>query len=204
MNKSKKKIVFAFVGLLCAAAAILVVYYLITQGRLGGVRSGKDSSTEVQKLLEKDLETKYPGTPTEVVKLYWRFNKCIYNTPVSDKQLEELLKQMRIIYDEEMLALDENSWDNMLANVKKDTEEYQKNEQKISAYTVQQNSTVKYNKIDGRECATVITGTNLKRKDKREQTYEKFLCRKDSGGSWRIVGWEQTSNEDEISTLGEK
>lgn len=33
------------------------------------------------------------------------------------------------------------------------------------------------------------------------QIYEKFLCRKDAKGKWRILGWEQTTDKEEIATL---
>ena len=203
MNKSTKKILFASLGLLCAAAAIVIVYYMITQGKIGSPRADK-SPSELQQLLEKDLETKYPGTPTEVVKLYWRYNKYVYNNSVEDKDFEGLLKQMRMLYDEEMLAVEENSFETMLANLKKDTQAYQKDGQVISTCSVQQNSTVQYNTIDGKECATVITGTGLKKKNERKQTYEKFLCRKNNKGEWHIVGWQQTTDKNDIATLGEK
>lgn len=204
MSKSTRKIIFAIVGMLCVAALVLVVYFLISQGKISSVRGNNGPSSEVEKLLNKDLESKYPELPTEVVKLYWRFNKCIYNNTMSDKQFEGLLEQLRMLYDDELLAESENSWDTMYENLKAEKKQYAKKEQTIATYSVQQNSTVEYNTIDGRECATVITGTLLKAKSKREQTYEKFLLRKDEQGKWRILGWSQTKDQDDIAVLGDK
>ncbi|MCH5268416.1 MAG: hypothetical protein J1E62_08745 [Lachnospiraceae bacterium] len=204
MDKTTKRIVIAVVGMICVAALVLVAYYLISQGKIGSGKGKNSSSSEVEKLLNKDLESKYPEIPTEVVKLYWRFNKCIYNNSMSDKEFEGLLEQLRLLYDEELLAESGNSWDNMYDNLKKDKEQYAKDSQVIATYAVQKSSTVNYATIDGKECATVVTGTSLKAKSKREQTYEKFMLRKDSKGNWRILGWEQTTNPDDISVLGDK
>ena len=68
MDKQKKKIVTAFVLMLCAAAVVLVVYYVITR-QSKDTGEEKEPGTEVEKLLVKDLDTKYPETPAEVVKL---------------------------------------------------------------------------------------------------------------------------------------
>lgn len=203
MNKMTRKITVAFVGIVCVAALILVLYNMLVQGKLTSSRDAATTSTEISKLLEKDLDDRYPDTPTEVVKLYWRLNKCMYNSSMSDKNFEGLLKQLRKLYDEELLAEEDNSWDQMLKNFKKDKNEYNKKKRTISNYTVQQNSTVQYGDLDGKEGATVITCTLMKEKSDRKQTYEKFICRKDEQGKWRILGWEQVTDEKEISVLGE-
>ena len=203
MNKKTRKILFAFVGMLFAAALILVFYYLLTEGKIDLSKQAQPSSKEVEKLLEKNLDNGYPETPTEVVKLYWRYNKCIYNNSVNDKDFDNMLDQLRKLYDDELLALDENSKKNMADNFKKDQKEYAKEKKTISSYIVQKNSTIQTGKIDGKECATVISATMTKKKSDRKQTYEKFLCRKDADGKWKIMGWEQTSDAGEIALLGD-
>lgn len=203
MNKTTQKVLYAFVGMLFAAALIVVVYYLLSEGKINLSKQTEPSSKEVEKLLEKDLENGYPETPAELVKLYWRYNKCIYNNSVDDKEFEALLDQLRKLYDKEFLALDENSRENMLKNLKKDQSEYAKANRTISNYIVQQNSTVKYGKVDGKDCASVISVAMTKQKSERKQTYEKFLCRRDEDGNWKIMGWEQTSDAQEIALLGD-
>ncbi len=203
MNKMTRKITVAFVGIVCVAALILVFYNMLVQGTITSSRNASTTSTEISKLLDKDLDGRYPDTPTEVVKLYWRINKCMYNDSMSDKNFEGLLKQLRKLYDEEFLAESDNSWDQMLAKFKKDKAAYNKKKRTIASYTVQQNSTVQYGDLDGKEGATVITGTLMKEKSERKQTYEKFICRQDDEGKWRILGWDQITDEKEISVLGE-
>lgn len=203
MNKKTRKIIYSFTVMVCVAAVLIGVYYMVIQGKLGsGAKEGK-SSKEVEKLLAKDLDTKYPETPTEVVKLYWRYNKCMYNNSISDKDLQGLLKQLRKLYDDEFLDAEENSLDKMSDRLKSEKKKYSEANKAISNYIVQPNSTVEYGTIDKRESATVISGTLTKAKSKREQTYEKFLCRRDDSGNWKILGWSLTTDQKDIATLGD-
>lgn len=204
MKKETKKIVFSFLGIACAAALVVGLFYLISQGKISSSGNSSSTASEVEKLLEKDNDTAYPETPVELVKLYWRYNKCIYNSSMNDKKLQGLVEQLRKFYDAELLAGEGNSWDDMLDQVKKDQASYAKKERTIASYAVQPSSTVQYAELDGRESATVIAGILIKEKSKRSQLYEKFMCRKDADGRWRILGWEQTTDANEIAYLGEK
>ena len=125
MDKMTKKIVRAFILMVIAAALVLVGFYMLTNRKISTTeKTVTQSSSEIEKLKAKDLELSYPGTPSEVVKLYWRLNKCMYNTSMSDKDFEALLQQLRLLYDEELLATEGNSWENMLENFKKDKKNF--------------------------------------------------------------------------------
>lgn len=200
MDKMTKRIIRVFILMVCLAALVIAGYYFISKQE-SDTSDPLKPGTEIEKLLNKDLETKYPETPVEVVKLYWRFNKCLYNTDMKDKDFEALLKQLRIMYDEEFLAAEENSWENMLKNFKKDKSVYESEKKTISNYNVEPNSEVKYGELDGRECATVITAAMLKKGSEREMVYEKFICRKDSKNEWRILGWGITKDKEDIATV---
>lgn len=200
---NKKKIGITFVALVCLAAVVLTVFYRISNGEISESRENKSSATEVNKLMDKDLDNGYPETPTEVVKLYWRYNKCIYNKTLTDKEYDKMLKQLRRLYDTELLSVKENAWDTMRERLAKEQKSYRKKEQTISTYVVQPAGSIEYKTIDKRECAIVITGTLTKAKQKRKQIYEKFICRKDSKGKWRILGWDQTTDKEDIATLGD-
>lgn len=201
MDKKTRKIMGAFTVMVCVAALILGGYYMLSRGKLGKTRNTSSTATEVEKLLTKDLETKYPETPTEVVKLYWRYNKCMYNRDMQDEEFEGLLKQLRKLYDVELLDMKENSWANMLKHFEEDKSAYVKKDQVITTYAVQPNSTVQHSTVDGKERAVVIAGALVKVKSKREQVYEKFICQRDSDGNWKILGWTQTTDKDEISLV---
>ncbi len=172
MSKTGKKILTAFILMVCLAAGAVAVYYYISSADSDNTNEKTEPGTEVEKLLDKDLDTKYPETPVEVLKLYWRFNKCMYNEKMSDSEFEELLKQLRKLYDEEFLAIEENSWENMLGSFKKDRDEY------------------------GRETVSINCNALIKQKAKRINVYEEFMCRRDNDNNWKILGWKKTDAGD--------
>ena len=133
MDKNRKKLMSAFMIMLVIAALAVAGYYIINKQITQKAQDEVNlPDTEVGKLLAKDLDVAYPETPTEVVKLYWRLNQCMYNESMDDKEFEGLLKQLRKLYDQELLDKKENSWDGMLSNFKDDKKKYSKNKQKIS------------------------------------------------------------------------
>ena len=85
MDKMTKKILIVFV--VVVAAALLIFAGVRVYQQKEAEEKGTDGlpKTEVGKLLAKDLDLEYPGTPTEVVKLFWRINKCMYNTNMKEK-----------------------------------------------------------------------------------------------------------------------
>ncbi len=195
MGKSGKKILAAFIVMACLAAGVIGVFYYISRPD-NNVQEVTETGTEVEKLIKKDLDTKYPETAVEVLKLYWRYNKCMYNEKTSDSEFEKLLEQLRKLYDEEFLAREENSWENMLKRFKEDRDEYQKSEKKISMYTVGQGSSAASGKVDGRDCVSITCSAMIKQKAERKNVYEKFMCRQDEDNNWKILGWQKAEAGD--------
>lgn len=197
MKKTTRKIITAVVLILVVAIGVLNVYYRLTNRSVETQNSQLIPNSEIEKLKNKDLEQGYPETPTEVVKLYWRYNKYIYNNDVSEEDLKLLVKKLMTLYDEELLAMKENSLEQMADKMQEERKEYKKNKRAISSYIVDGSEDVEYAKLDGKQCAT-LTATVLESVgQKRANTYEKFLCRKDKKNKWRIVGWKQIQGEDE-------
>lgn len=192
MDKMTKKILGAFVAILVIAACILAVFFFMNKQAKKEAEDNVLPTTEVGKLLAKDLETKYPETPTEVVKLYWRINRCMYNKDTSDKEEEKLLKQMCNLYDEEFLQDGNNSSEKMLKKFRDDKEERVDAKQTFVSTVVQKNDTLKIVKMDEKDCTEVMTSTLIKGKE-TVKVYERFICRRDDKGNWKILGWQQTS-----------
>lgn len=192
MSKMNKRIIGACVVILLAATAVLGGYFFIQRQAANKVQEDALPDTEVGMLLAKDLEAKYPATPTEVVKLYWRINKCIYNEGMNDKEFDKLLGQLRMLYDEEFLSAEGNSFEQMSENLKEDKEQRRKNKETLSSYVVQKNSDVTEAEIDGKLCATVASSALVKpKKGKSTKTYEQFMLRKNEKNNWKILGWKQ-------------
>ncbi len=196
MKKTTKKVVTAFMAMIVVAVLVLSGYYfLIVRGDAN--RGERLPETEVGKLLAKDIELKYPGTPSEVIKLYWRMNKCLYNESMKDEDFNSLIKQLRLLYDEELLAEEGNSYEKMCDNFRKEKEAFRKEKRLIASYMVDSETDVEYAELDDRECATLKTMTleKIEKKTKKTKTAEQFICRKDDSGKWKILGWKQIDSE---------
>ncbi len=191
MDKMTKKIVGAFVAILVIAALVLAGYFMLNKQAEKKAEETVLPTTEVGKILAKDLESKYPETPTEVVKLYWRINRCMYNEDTSDEDMEAVLKQLRKLYDDELLQDKKNTYENMLKKLKDDKKKRVDAGQTFLPSVVQKNNTLQIVKMDGKDSAAVMTATMIKGKKETTKVYERFVCRKGDEGKWKILGWQQ-------------
>lgn len=192
MTKSNKTTVITLLVMLVIAAAVFFGYYQMTSNpKEEEVTVAK---TEVDKLLQKDMEGNYPGTPREVMKFHGRITQCIYNEDLKKSQLEGLLEQARKLYDDELLA--QNPWDAHLESLMSDIKDYNENERTIMSYTVQNSSQIKTHKVDGQEYAIAYMLFILSDKTTPMiKSCEKFMLRTDDKGKWKIVGWELADPE---------
>lgn len=193
MDKMTKKILIVFIVVVVAALFVFagVRIYRTMDGNDNGTGLPK---TEAGKLIAKDLDLEYPGTPTEVVKLFWRLNKCMYNTTMKENDFQKLYLQQRKLYDDDLLKEKENSEKEMLSALKKDVKQFEEEKRFISSYIVQEDDQVKYAKVDGKEEATLVASVlETSKKKKTTESYAKYICRKDSDGKWKILGWKQIS-----------
>lgn len=194
-----KKTITAF--LIMAVVAVVVVFGFKKLSRYAYTREPEvTDTTELGKLLNKDLENQYPATPREVMKFYNRVNSLLYNSEeISDTQFEELLKQMRMLFDQELLS--ENSFEDQLKAFQKDVNDYQDNKKRIVSYSLPENSAVTYYETDGRQMASLEVGYMLKEKDSYSKMTEEFILRQDEDKNWKILGWmlgeEQPEKNDE-------
>ncbi len=187
MTKSNKTTIITLVVMAVIALAVFFGYYQMTSKV--PEEEVSVAKTEVDKLLQKDMENNYPGTPREVLKLYGRITKCLYNDDMKVNQMEGLLEQARKLYDDELLA--NNPWDVHLNNLLADIKDYDENERTIMSYTVQNSSQIKTQKMDGQEYAIAhILFITSDKKAAYTKSCERFLLRKDMEGNWKIVGWD--------------
>ena len=197
MDKMTKKILTVFVVVVAAALVIFIGVRAYQQKE--AEKKGEDSlpKTEVGKLLAKDLDLEYPGTPTEVVKLFWRINKCLYNTNMKEKDQKALYQQLRRLYDDEFLGQKGNSEEDMYQSLKKDIKKFDDAKNHISSYIVQEDDQVQYAEVKGKEEATLVASVlETSKKSKTTESYAKYICRKDSKEHWKILGWQQITAEE--------
>lgn len=183
--KSAKNIKNVLIVIFLVALVIGYFYYLSNKEEN---RTEIDvKATKVQEAVMKDLDTRYPPTPKEVVKFYSSIMQCLYNESYSDEELESMAKQMRKMYDDELLA--NNPFDKYIENLKFDIQYMKDKSYTISSYTLSDSTDVVDYTRDGYEWArlhciySVRIGTQFIPND------EIYLLRKDQEGHWKIYGW---------------
>lgn len=198
MSKMMKKVIGICVAIGVLAVIVIAVIFQFTKKEKDTSEEVTLPKTEIGKILAKDLETSYPETPTEVVKLYWRINKCLYNSKLSDEETKKLFEQIRKLYDEELLAQEENSLKQMIKTFEKEKEERAEDDMEISITVVQENKTLKITEVDGKKCTSVISSTLMEEDGDKQKLYESFMCRRDSSNQWKIVGWKQITAKEAL------
>ena len=79
----KKSTVITVIVMLLVAAEIVAGYFIISARKNNENYEGGER-TELDILLEKDLDKSYPLTSREVIKFYSRILKCYYNEELTE------------------------------------------------------------------------------------------------------------------------
>lgn len=185
--KDKKKIQFNLKNVIVLGILVILVVTFYIGTSHSSQTSVKSPSSEFEKIMGKDLETAYPATPKEVVKLYNRIVKCLYNTSLSDKKVAELTEKVRELFDQELL--DENPLNQHIERLEEDIKTYKNEKRSIISYIAGDNDSVEYSTVDKVKYATILSDYTVKSGAVYEKSVEKFLLREDTEGRWKIVGW---------------
>ncbi len=177
-------------------AAILIIALLVGSFYFYSRKQTKASVdnqgiTEVEKLITKDIESNYPKTPREVVKLYNRIITAYYAQEFKEQELEKLTKQAWRLFDEDLQA--NNPVATYYASVAADIESYKAKEKLITQSDVCSSEDVTY-KTDGDDkIAFVTTSYFIKEGKEYSRTYETFVLRKNAEGRWKILVYYQSA-----------
>ena len=97
----KKQIRMIIVGLVCVALVVGYYYHLSHRS----IKTAEDTTelTAITKITTKNLDTSYPQTPREVIKLYNDILKCYYNEDCTEDEIRALGVQARKLMDDELL-----------------------------------------------------------------------------------------------------
>lgn len=140
-------------------------------------------TTETEKLIAKDLEMGYPETPKETMKLFGRINQCIYNKELSEEEFSALVKQLRVLYCEELKKI--NTETKLEESVKQSVDEYQMVNRKIVNYTIDEERNYEYTTIDGVEAVCVKFSTFMREGDKYS-TWNQYAILIKEKDNWKI------------------
>lgn len=188
MKKSVVRIVVAVVLI----GVIVGGYYLFTKQKRASVEDNIEL-TEVQEVITKNIDSNYPATPREVVKFYNRIISCFYNESYTEDEFYDLGDQARKLLDEELLG--NNPRDEYFAALKADVQDYHERSKTIVNSNVCDSNDVKFQTVDGDECAYVTASYFISENKSYSRTYQMYVLRKDEDGNWKILVFYQIEGD---------
>ena len=150
----------------------------------------KKSKTEVEKLMELNLDDNYPGNAREVLKIYNRILKCCYNEELTDEQIKKLAEQNQKLFDEQLL--EKNPLDQYVEKLKKDIEDYKSKKTTIANIAIQDLAEAEREERGGYKFCNLLVSYIVKDTKGLKTTNEKYYLREDDKGRWKILFWELT------------
>lgn len=192
--RRKTKSILTWIILLAIAVGIIVAYFILSSRKNEANYEAEKEVTEVTRLLDKNLDTAYPATPREVVKLYSRIMKCLYDQPIEAKQLAALTDQLRLLFDEELLGA--NPREQHIELLQAEIAEYAAAKRTVMSYQVESANNVVLWEYEQNEYARLVASYTEKEELSYLKVFEEFVLRKNDKGRWKIVGWKLTDKID--------
>lgn len=188
-----KKYVKTILIMMVVAVACLAVYYKIANNLDTKTESQAANKTEIEVLLETDLNNDYPATPWATVNLFSKLSKCLYDQTYTDAQFEQMIEVFRGLMDEELLANNPNS--EYEVNLQEEIEQYKGEKKHIMHYLLANRESVTTKTVDGVQYATVQVAYTVKNNTTVQKVVEEFLLREDSSQRWKVLGWRAINKE---------
>lgn len=182
-----KKAGIVVCAILCVA--IICGGFFLVKHRTNEQLNQESELTEVEKLITKNMNTSYPETPREVIKLYNRIITAYYKEDYSKEQLSQLADHVLAMFDAQLLEV--NPRESYLSQIQADIDNYKKNKKWIAHSDVCDTNEVEYVKKDKEELAYVVSSYFVRQDSERTKTYQEYVLRKDEFGQWKILGFYQ-------------
>lgn len=183
--KGKDKSTLKMIILALFFVVIILVYFNSVGNKSSKPRTEK-AKTEVEQLSSYDMLGAYPKTPRDVVKMHNRFFKLFYGEELTDDELYVLNQQVRYLYSEEILMLNDEN-ENLL-ELKKSIERMSDKGYKYKSYQLPEASQIKTYIQDGKEMATLEVAVNIDMKDSIGCMYIQYVLVKEKD-NWKILAW---------------
>lgn len=168
---------------------VIVFYYFTNKANDSDNGTNANVVGEVDKVLNKDLKSRYPYTVKEVVQFFVRIQKCYYNEEYTEDELLKLADKARELFDDELLS--ENSVETYYENLKNEVKAYQSIGKTIYRVIIEENNDVVYSTVDGQKYASINCTYYLKDEEGTTSIKETYILRKDENDRWKILGWEK-------------
>ena len=164
----------------------IVLFYFNHLSNKSATRRTDAQKTEIQTLMEYDMDAEYPNTPRDLAKLHNRYFKQFYGQSLSDKELEALNKKVRALYCYDLLVANPES--DSLDKLKYDIDAVKEEGYTYKLCELPEASQVETFTRDGKEMASLEVGITVYTKDAMEYIYRQYIMVKEDG-RWKIYGW---------------
>lgn len=174
--------------------ALIVMYYFHLSNKREEIKENSTAITETDEVLLRNLETNYPPSPKEVVKLYAQISKCFYDRDWDEAELVRLANMSRALLDDELKSTQTD--EEYLKSLKKDIDDYASKDMKISSYSTSSSVDVEYKNTSKGEMASLYCVFNVRQASTILTSNQEYVLRKDSNGHWKILGWRLAKDND--------
>ncbi len=177
-------------GKLIAILALGLILLLTVFYVLANRRQPTDLTvlTATQATVQRDLESYYPQTPKAVVKYYAELTQCMYDPSNTDKEISELAKQSRLLFDEELRATQTD--EDYLNSLHMTINTFRNESRKIISFTTSNSAEVEYRDTANGKLSSLFCVYTMQKDGVNYTDTEQFLLRKDEKGRWKILGWQ--------------
>ncbi|MDD6401100.1 MAG: hypothetical protein PUG10_05770 [Lachnospiraceae bacterium] len=169
---------FFFVG-------IILVYFNHLSNNASRKRTTSEK-TDIETLVEYDMQGNYPKTPRDVVKLHCRYMKLFYSKKLEDIEIKELNSKVIGLYSSELMRI--NTEETIYADLKANIKDMKKEGYVYLMYTLPEISQIKTYTKDGKNMATMEVEIALDTKEQKGYMYIQYVLVKENE-QWKILAW---------------
>ncbi len=172
-------------------AVVVVIWYYVDSNKpleSEGTREVGEV-TEIDKVLNKDLEKSYPHTAREVIQLFIRIQKCYYNEKWSEEEFVKLAYKATELFDEELKNA--NPFDEYYEELKTEVSQYKDEKKIINRTILDKTSEIVYSTVEEQKYASLNCTYYLKSASGTSKVIETYILRKNEEDRWKILGWKE-------------
>ena len=178
------------VTLTLLAVVVVIWYYVDSNKPLESEETREVGEvTEIDKVLNKDLEKSYPHTAREVIQLFIRIQKCYYNEKWSEEEFVKLAYKATELLDEELK--NSNPFDEYYEELKTEVSQYKDEKKIINRTILDKTSEIVYSTVEEQKYASLNCTYYLKSASGTSKVIETYILRKNEEDRWKILGWKE-------------
>ena len=152
----------------------------------------KENITKLDKTILKNLEEEYPASVHEVIKYYCNVLQCMFNGEVSDKQIDQLIDKERMLFDKELLKV--NEYSEFVKGRYSEIKQYKKKKITIVKFLVDESDNIKYWQNNKSKMASIKVKIYLGG-ERYSSFTQKYVLRQDEDSKWKILSWENIGED---------